>query len=62
MVVRLGHGLRRPVLVGRALLEVLEVAAVGTRAGGLARGLVERRALLLVSVSVAANVLTTSVS
>ena len=40
MVVGLGHGLRRPVLVDGADLELLEVAAVAVRAGRLALGLV----------------------
>ena len=40
VVVRLGHRLGGPVLVDGADLELLEVAAVGVRAGGLAGGLV----------------------
>jgi hypothetical protein len=40
VVVRLGDGLGRPVLVDRADLELLEVAAVGMRAARLAGGLV----------------------
>ena len=40
VVVGLGHGLRRPVLVDGADLELLEVAAVGVGAGRLALGLV----------------------
>ena len=40
MVVGLGDGLRGPVLVDGADLELLQVAAVGVRAARLARGLV----------------------
>ena len=40
VVVCLGHGLGRPVLVDRADLELLEVAAVGVGAGRLALGLI----------------------
>ena len=39
VVLGLGHGLGRPVLVDRADLELLEVAAVRVRAGGLALAL-----------------------
>src|SRR5439155_10423853 len=50
VVVGLGHGLRRPVLVHGADLELLEVAAVRVRAAGLSGGLIgldPRRRLLL---------------
>jgi hypothetical protein len=40
VVVRLGHRLGGPVLVDGADVELLEVAAVGVRPGGLARRLV----------------------
>ena len=40
VVVGLGHRLGGPVLVDVADLELLEVAAVGVRAGGLALGLI----------------------
>ena len=50
MVVGLGDGLGRPVLVDRADLELLEVAAVGMAAGGLAGRLVglDRRTGVLI--------------
>ena len=52
VVVGLGHRLRRPVLVDGADLELLEVAAVAVRAGGLALGLVGGQLVRLVSSSV----------
>src|SRR5260370_1155528 len=47
VVVRLGHGLRRPVLVDGADLELLEVAAVAVGAGRLALGLVGGQLVLM---------------
>ena len=47
VVVGLGHGLRRPVLVDGADLELLQVAAVRMGAAGLARGLIGLEGLRL---------------
>jgi hypothetical protein len=40
VVVRLGNGLRRPVLVDSAYLEFLEIAAIGVGTGGFAGSLI----------------------